>query len=68
MKWSPADDQRLLELKADSKSVPVVAKIMHRTEASVISRYGTLKKREANEHANAPETVPETTWASVCDC
>jgi hypothetical protein len=45
MRWTSADDQRLLELKGQGKLVSAIAKAMRRTEVAVADRFRTLKKR-----------------------
>jgi hypothetical protein len=42
-KWTPEEDQRLLELKAAGTPLPVIAKKLDRTQASVDSRTAKLK-------------------------
>jgi len=42
-KWTPEEDQRLLELKAAGTPLPVIAKTLDRTQASVDSRTAKLK-------------------------
>jgi hypothetical protein len=42
-KWTPEEDQRLLELKAAGTPLAVIAKKLDRTQASVDSRTAKLK-------------------------
>ena len=42
--WMPHDDKRLLELKKAGKAAAVIAKILNRTEAAVLSRIRTLNQ------------------------
>ena len=42
-KWTPEEDQRLLELKAAGTPLAVIAKKLDRTQASVDNRTSKLK-------------------------
>jgi hypothetical protein len=42
--WTADEDERLLELKEAGKAAGVIAKILKRTEAAVISRIGVLNR------------------------
>lgn len=44
-KWTDAEDQRLLALRAIGKPITVIAKEFPRTEAAVWGRWLILKKR-----------------------
>jgi hypothetical protein len=42
-KWTPEEDPRLLELKAAGTPLPVIAKKLDRTQASIDTRATKLK-------------------------
>jgi DNA-binding NarL/FixJ family response regulator len=46
-KWTPEEDEKLLELKAAGKSLRIIAKELNRTQAAVDSRTDRLKKMKA---------------------
>ena len=50
-KWTSEEDEHLLYLKARGLTLRMLAKSLNRTEASVDSRLGTLRRRRANNAA-----------------
>ena len=46
-KWTPEEDEKLLELKAAGKSLSVIAEKLNRTQAAVDSRTDRLKKMKS---------------------
>jgi hypothetical protein len=47
--WTPEDDQRLLEMKAEGATVALIAKALNRTQAATDSRLGVLRKRDGDQ-------------------
>jgi hypothetical protein len=46
--WTPAEDQRLLELKAAGKANAVIGHALRRSTSSIVTRIMTLTKSREN--------------------
>jgi hypothetical protein len=57
-KWSPEDDERLLELAATGKPHVLIGAVLKRSTVSVTGRLGTLRTR-ANKRRGAWEAAEE---------
>jgi DNA-binding NarL/FixJ family response regulator len=54
-RWTPDDDQRLMELMAKGTSSNEIANALGRTEAAIEQRAHTLRRQAAAEHLSTPD-------------
>jgi DNA-binding NarL/FixJ family response regulator len=62
-RWTPAEDKRLLKLRADGKSNLLIAAALRRSLGSVQGRIYLLRKRAAGRAKAAPADRKRTTWS-----
>jgi hypothetical protein len=62
-RWTPAEDKRLLKLRADGKSNLLIAAALRRSLGSVQGRIYLLRKRAADGAKVAPADRKRTTWS-----
>ena len=61
-RWTPAEDKRLLKLRADGKSNVLIAAALHRSLSSVQGRIYLMKRAAGREQA-APADRKRTKWS-----
>jgi hypothetical protein len=62
-RWTPAEDKRLLKLRADGKSNVSISAALRRSLSSVQGRIYLIRKRAAGRAKAAPADRKRTTWS-----
>jgi hypothetical protein len=61
-RWTPEEDKRLLQMRADGKSYVFIATTLHRTLSSVEARIFVVRRRAAGGAKVTPTDGKRTTW------
>jgi hypothetical protein len=62
-RWTPEEDKRLLQLRADGKSYVFIAATLHRTLSSVEARIFVVRRRAAGGAKVTPTEEKRTMWS-----